>query len=86
MMTKVNLKEIIIYLYWAHDKIEDFNAHDVIFKANYLKHIVCGRCNTSIEGADETCRLLEDVTLWELPLAYLLDIKIILSYDPAMIH
>ena len=70
-------------MYWAHNKIQNFIWHDIIFAAKYLKR-TWGHCKTSIEGADTTCRSLEDVTFWEFPLAYLLDIKILLSYDPAI--
>ena len=49
----------------------------------FLKHI-CGHCNSNIDGAERTCRSLEDITFLGLPLAYLLDIKIVLSYDPAI--
>ena len=41
-------------------------------------------CITNIEGADGICRSFEDVTFMGLPLVYLLDIKIVLSYDPAI--
>ena len=43
-----------------------------------------GHSKINIEGADVACRLIEDVTFGGLPLAYLLAIKLNLSYDPAI--
>ena len=53
--------------------------------AKYL-NCTCGHCKAGIEGANETWRLLEDVTFWELSLVCLVDIKIDLSYDPAIAY
>ena len=48
----------------------------------YWAHYI--HCKTNIEGADGIGRLFEDVTFLGLPLAYHFDIKIVLSYDPAI--
>ena len=57
--------------------------HNENLAANYFM-CIRGHCKTNIDGADGTCRLFEDVTFWGLRLAYLLVIKLILSYDPAI--
>ena len=73
-----------MHLYWANYKIQDFIWHNDVLVAKYLK-CIWGHCKTNIEGADGIWRLLEDVTFFGLRLAYHLDIKIVLSYDPAIL-